>query len=118
MADTPPGTLATVAVHEALIQQLIDGQHEVIVELRSIGRSMSDGEARFAAIELAQATCRAQHDSPENVILKALPSRVDVLAEQVATMRLVVYGAVGISLVGLLSTLGVVIIKVLSKGSP
>ncbi len=116
MADTPPGTVAAVAVHEALIQQLIDGQRDVLVELRSIGKGMSDGDARFAAIELAQATCRAQHDSPENVLARALPSRVDVLAEQVATMRLVVYGAVGISMLGLLTTLGVVIIKVLSKG--
>ncbi len=115
MADTPHGTMATVAVHEALIQQLIDGQREVLQELRRIVSAMTHGDARFDAIELAQQACYARHDSEDNRELHALPEKVALLTEQMNTMRLVVYGAVGVALTGLLGTLGVVMLKVLGQ---
>lgn len=113
MSDTPPGTMATVAVHEALIRQLVEGQRDLLDELRIIGRSLSQGDARFTALETAQASCRAQHDSDESRTTRSLAAQVPVLAEQMAQMRLVVYGAVGIALAGLMTTLGVVMLKVL-----
>jgi hypothetical protein len=115
MADTPHGTMATVAVHEALIQQLIDGQRDVLQELRRIVSAMTHGDARFDAIEMAQQACNARHDSEDNRNLREIPQQVAVLAEQMATMRLVVYGAVGVALAGLLGTLGVVMLKVLGQ---
>jgi hypothetical protein len=115
--DTPPGTMATVAVHEALIRQLITGQDRMIEQLVLIGTAITKGDARFAALEVAQAACRAQHDSPEMVSLRAVPAAVAVMAEQLATMRLVVYGAVGFSLLGLLGCAGAVMVKVLGSHS-
>ncbi len=113
MSDTPIATMATVAVHEALIRQLVEGQRDLLDELRLIGKALSTGDVRFSNLETAQAQCRAQHDSDDNRAVRALPPQVAVLAEQMATMRMVVYGAVGVSLVGLMTTLGVVILKVL-----
>ncbi len=115
MPDTPPATMATVAVHEALIRQLVEGQRDLLEELRLIGRALSQGDVRFSSLEQAQAACRAQHDSDDNRAARALPPQVAVLTEQMATMRLVVYGAVGVALTGLLGTLGVVMVKVLGQ---
>ena len=115
MVDTPHHTMTTVAVHEALIQRLVDGQSDMIEELRAIGAALVRGDARTAALETAQAACTARHDTPEMIALRSLPSQVAVMGEQLDMIRKVVYGGVAFALIGLLTTLGVVIVKVLGQ---
>ncbi len=115
MADTPQGTMATVAVHEALIQQLIDGQRDVLHELRRIVSAMDHGEARFDAIEMAQQACNARHDSDENKAMRAMPGQFSVMTAQLDKLEKVVYGGVAVALIGLMGTLGVVMLKVLGQ---
>ncbi len=114
MADTPPGTLTTVAVHEALIQQLINGQHEMLHEVRRIASSMSMGDARFDAIEMAQQACNARHDMA-NDKMQELPTQFAVMSAQLDKLEKVVYGGVAVALLGLLGTMGVVMVKVLAQ---
>lgn len=113
MSETPASSLATIAVHEALIRQLVNGQERMIEQLGNISGSLASGETRFVHIERRQAECNARHDDEVARALRALPGDVQVLRERINTMRMLVFGAVGAALLGLLSTGGIALIWVL-----
>ncbi len=93
-----PNSHATIQVHEALIRQLVAGQDRLIFEVGKVGNLLARGDERFKNLE----------ESHEDV--DGMKKELAVLSSQYETLRLIVYGGVGLTLIGMLSTLGVVVL--------
>lgn len=84
-------------VPDRVVAQILRSLDAIQDDLGDIKRQLGEGGVKLEAVQ-------------------SLPDRVTRLEETTATLRLLVYSAVGIMLVGLLGTVGAAVVWVISKG--
>ncbi len=104
-----PGARAAIQVHEALIRQLVSGQERLIFEVGKVGNLLARGDERFQHLEKSHADNKELGEQVTQAV-SAISETVAVMKSQLETLKLIVYGAVAFTLLGTLSTLGLVIL--------